>query len=114
MPQALVEDLTVPDLDAIKEHASGFQVTPSALTMRARRLGVVTREAAETYLIQLAEEFAQRPKTRGGRSTPVNGVRRYSGAELSRRMFTHSTLVESVLATFVGSCVLDEAQAEST
>jgi hypothetical protein len=88
MPTAEVVALDVSTLDAVKACAAVYKVTPSAFTMRARRLQLVDRDTAADYLGQLAAAFAQRPKQRAGRATPVNGVRRYAGPEYVRRMFT--------------------------
>jgi hypothetical protein len=88
MPADEVGALKSSTLDSIKAGANTFRVTPSAFTMRVRRLGTISRDAADAFLTELAEEFARRPKSRAGRAKPVNAVRRYSGPEFSRRMFT--------------------------
>jgi hypothetical protein len=69
-------------LDALKDCADSYRVTPSALAMRVRRLGVISRLLAESYLEALAQEFAARPKPIARAPKSVNAVRRYAGAEV--------------------------------
>ena len=88
MPAAALAGLDVSTLDAVKECASNHRVTPSAFTMRARRLQMISRDTADSYLSQLTAEFAQRPKSQARRAKPINAVRRYSGSEYSRLMFS--------------------------
>jgi hypothetical protein len=52
----------------------------------ARALGMISAERANSYLEELAFEFSQREKTPVRSPKPVNALRRYNGAELSRRM----------------------------
>jgi hypothetical protein len=87
MPSLEVAGLDISTLEAVRDGANTYRVTPSAFTMRARRLQMITRDTADAYLGELAAEFAQLPKSRASRANPVNGVRRYSGSEYSRRMF---------------------------
>jgi hypothetical protein len=56
------------------------------MVMRARRLEIVTRDAADEFLADLRSEFAQRPKPRPNRPKAVNAIRRYNGTEFSKRM----------------------------
>ena len=86
MPASEMRNLDASTLDAVKGCADLHRVTPSAFVMRARRFGMIGRDEADDYLSQLAAEFAQRPKPLARTPRPVNGVRKYSGAEYSRRM----------------------------
>jgi hypothetical protein len=74
-------------LDDMKAAADEWKVTPSAVTVRAMRLGLISGEAARSHLDQLRAEFGKR-STKGGRSPikPENAVRKYNGRELSSRM----------------------------
>ncbi len=86
MPAAEVRHLDASTLDAVKVGADTYRVTPSAFVMRARRLDMISREGADNYLGQLAEEFAQREKQPARSPKPVNAIRKYNGVEYSRRM----------------------------
>jgi hypothetical protein len=66
--------------------ADEFKVTPSAVIVRALRLGLVDDDTAGAHLGELRAEFAQLPKQPRSKSKPVNAVRKYNGRELSRRM----------------------------
>lgn len=87
MPARQVAQLSVPDRDAVDQHAERFKVTPSAFVMRALRLKLLLESEAEALLDDLRREFGGRPKSHGPRRPrPENAVRRYSGAEYVRRM----------------------------
>ncbi len=86
MPTAAVQGLALGTLDDIKVAADAFRVTPSAMVMRGRRLGSITRETADGHLAALEAEFRMRPKRTIRQPKPVNAVRRYNGVEFSRRM----------------------------
>ena len=86
MPASEFGDLTFDDLDAVRETAEVFRVTPSAVAMRARRLGILGRERFELHMDALQAEYRQRPKQRLSSPRPVNALRNYNGVECSRRM----------------------------
>lgn len=86
MPAADAPFMEVSTLDAVKASADVFKVTPSAMVMRARRLGLVNRSQSADYLDELAEEYRNRPKRQSRTPKLLNALRRYNGAEFSRRM----------------------------
>lgn len=87
MPAARMGELGPTSLEDMKIAADEFKVTPSAVTVRAMRLGRIDGETARSHLEQLREEFGQRPKSKGmSPIKPENAVRKYAGRELSRRM----------------------------
>lgn len=87
MPAARMRALSPVSLDDMKSAADEFKVTPSAVTVRSMRLGQINGETAQGYLEQLRQEYAQRPKNEPrSKIRPENGVRKYAGRELSRRM----------------------------
>ena len=86
MPEAELRSIGVSDLDAIKEAADLYKVTPSALAVRARRLELLPRELFVEYMDQLSGEYANRVETPKRNALPVNALRKYNGAECSRRM----------------------------
>ena len=86
MPAAELRRLDAATLDAVKACADTYRVTPSAFVMRARHLGMISRDGADDYLGQLADEFGQRRELMIRRPKPVNSIRKYNGAEYSRRM----------------------------
>lgn len=87
MPAADLQRITFEDLDAVKAMADVFKVTPSALTVRAMRLGSLTPLTATGYLRELEAEFRARNKrTPTSQPKPVNAIKKYCGRELTRRM----------------------------
>lgn len=86
MPSQLFTDTTPEDVDAIKAIAERFHVTPSAATMRARRLNLISRAEFERYMSILREEYLLRDKPRLSSPLAVNALRKYNGRECSRRM----------------------------
>lgn len=87
MPAARFREIGPSTLSQLKAAAAQFKVTPSAATVRAMRLGIISQEAAESHLEELRIEFGQRPKINGmSQIKPENAVRKYSGRELSSRM----------------------------
>ena len=71
----------------MKAASDVFKVTASAATVRAMRLGLISRDTASLYLQQLRDEFRERPKnTVRSQIHPENAVRKYSGREFSKRM----------------------------
>lgn len=86
MPEEGFMNLTFDDLDAVREAAEAFKVTPSAVAMRARRLGILGRERFERHMDALQAEYRQRPKPRLSSPLPVNALRNYNGVQCSRRL----------------------------
>ncbi|TAM69288.1 MAG: hypothetical protein EPN48_07825 [Microbacteriaceae bacterium] len=87
MPASELLETALDDLDTVKAAADVFRVTPSAMTVRAMRLGILPFETALAYLGELETEFRARPKP-GPRNQPkpVNAIRKYSGRALTTRM----------------------------
>jgi hypothetical protein len=89
MPADQLKAMQLSSLEDIKKASDAFKVTPSAVAVRAMRLGFVGRDVGRAYLAELREEFAGR--TSGGprnQILPENAVRKYGGREFSRRMLT--------------------------
>lgn len=86
MPAAEFRTLSVSDLDEIKAHADAFRVTPSAVIMRAVRLGTLSKETASVHLDQLRRDYVAREKTPRNQPLLVNAVRKYNSREFSSRM----------------------------
>lgn len=87
MPSERLRELAPSSLSGIKRAADEFKVTASAVTVRAMRLGLISRDAGQAHLEELRIEFERLPK--GGPRSPIrpeNAVRKYGGRELSRRM----------------------------
>jgi hypothetical protein len=89
MPQERFRAVRRSSLEDMKKASDEFKVTPSAVTVRAMRLGIISGDVARSYLDELRMEFLSRPKD-GPRSQilPENAVRKYGGRELSRRMLS--------------------------
>ncbi|WP_139346537.1 ImmA/IrrE family metallo-endopeptidase [Sinomonas mesophila] len=86
MPREALRSTSLGSLDEVKAAADVLKVTPSAMAVRAMRLGMITPDLANSHLQQLREEYAQRPKTQARQPSAINAVRKYNGRELSRRM----------------------------
>jgi hypothetical protein len=81
-----IMDWSIDSLEKLRAAAEALRVTPSAMVMRARRLGILTATTANTFLNALHTEFAARSKPTIKQPKTVNAVRRYNGTEFSRRM----------------------------
>lgn len=86
MPAEDVRRFDASSLATLKTAAAEIKVTPSAFVMRAWRVGLLDRDGARDYLDQLADEYAARKKLQARTPLPHNAVRRYAGAEYTRRM----------------------------
>lgn len=86
MPRNEVHAMSLGSLDDVKAAADTFKVTPSAMTVRALRLGMINRKRATSLLQELRDQYAQSSKTKARQPKPINAVRKYNGRELSRRM----------------------------
>ncbi|MCK6065719.1 MULTISPECIES: hypothetical protein [Microbacterium] len=87
MPADQLSVLPLSSLDEVKQASDVFKVTPSAVTVRAMRLGIVSGDIGQAHLAELRREFDGR--TSGGPRSPIlpeNAVKKYGGRELSRRM----------------------------
>jgi hypothetical protein len=87
MPAEEMQKAKLLDLAGINVAADALKVTPSAIVVRAMRLGQLSPETAFLYLDELATEFRARPAS-GPRKQlkPVNAIRKYSGRGLTARM----------------------------
>ncbi len=87
MPANEMQGMAFGDLDDVKAAADVFKVTPSAMAVRAMRLGMISVETALGHLNELEKEFRALPKS-GPRNQPkpVNAIRKYSGRALTARM----------------------------
>jgi hypothetical protein len=86
MPKQELHGASFGSLGDVRAGADVFKVTPSAMAVRAMRLGMITPEVAASHLQELRREYAQRAKTPARQPKAVNAVRKYNGRELSRRM----------------------------
>jgi len=86
MPTNEVKRANIGSLEEIQAAADSFKVTPSAMTVRAMRLGLVSTEVALEYLQTLATEYRNRTKPQPRQPKAVNAVRKYTGRELASRL----------------------------
>lgn len=86
MPAADFKRADLRTLDAVRDASDEFKVTPSAVVMRARRLGLLGKEDADRYLeeLRIAYEKGGDPPRRGPKG--LKALRKYNGVECSRRM----------------------------
>ena len=88
MPEADFSRVDLSDLAAITAASDLFKVTPSAVVMRAQRLRLLSRDEAETHLMDLRDAFDKIPKIPRNRMLPMNALRKFNGRECSRRMLS--------------------------
>ena len=86
MPAADFTNEDVSTASAIRIAADHYKVTPSAIVVRALRLGMMTTEIATAHLRRLEVEFDSRTPNEPRPPKPVNAIRRYNGREFSVRM----------------------------
>lgn len=86
MPKFEMSDMRFPDLDAVREAASLFKVTPSAVAMRARQLRRIERDQFVEFMDDLQDEYSNRPKSVMQSPPPIKALLKYNGSECSRRM----------------------------
>lgn len=87
IPRGQLSQYSLDGLDAVREAAEVFKVTPSAVVVRGQHVGRLSREVADEMLSQLRAEWGRRSKSRKRNAPlPVNAVRKYNGREFSRRM----------------------------
>lgn len=86
MPKQALHGTSFGSLTDVKASADAFKVTPSAMTVRAMRIGMLTPAAASVHLQELRREYTERKKPPARQPKPVNAVRTYNGREFSRRM----------------------------
>lgn len=86
MPAAEFHSVHISNPAAIRTAAEHFKVTPSAVVVRAMRLGMITAEVATAHLRRLEVEFDNRTRNEPRPPKPVNAIRRYNGREFSMRM----------------------------
>lgn len=86
MPRGVLLDMRLTCVDEIKDAADVFKVTPSAVAVRAMRIGMLDWHEAASHLAELAQEFSRRVKPQSRQPRPVNAIRKYNGREFSVRM----------------------------
>lgn len=87
MPASRMRELAPRTLDDIKRAADDFKVTPSAVAVRAMRLGHIDAGTAQEHLRELRVEFGKVVTPTGRKQIrPENAIRKYAGRELARRM----------------------------
>jgi hypothetical protein len=73
-------------LEAVREVSEVFKVTPSAIVMRGRRLGLLGRDDADSYLQELQVAYQNADHHPRNPMLQVNALKKYNGLECSRRM----------------------------
>lgn len=88
MPASEMRAMNFPDLQSVRDAADNLKVTPSAVAMRARRLGRLDRDTFSDFMDELQDEYTNRPKQIMTSALPVNALKKYNGVECSRRMLS--------------------------
>lgn len=86
MPAADFRLIDLDTLDAVRDVAEFFKVTPSAVVMRGRRLGLLGRDEADAYLGELQAAYENVESHPWNKMLAVNALKKYNGIECSRRM----------------------------
>jgi hypothetical protein len=86
MPAEEIRGMTFRDLQSVRDAAEVFRLTPSAVAMRAYRLGRIGRDRFRVYMDSLRTEYDARAKPHARTPLPVNALKKYNGIECSRRM----------------------------
>lgn len=73
-------------LDAVQDLAGVYKVTPSAVVMRGRRLGLLGPDDADAYLSELQAAYENADDHPWNKMLAVNALKKYNGVECSRRM----------------------------
>lgn len=86
MPAADLRGQSLASLDEVKAVADEFKVTPSAVTVRALRVNIISGDIAKAFLDDLAQEYARRTKPKMRSPLVANAIRKYNGRTFSARM----------------------------
>lgn len=86
MPAPELQDIPLNGLHDVKSASELFKVTPSAVAVRAMRLGRLSPLTTTGYLRELEMEFRARTKSNARQPKPVNAIRKYTGRALAARM----------------------------
>jgi len=86
MPAAEFRGVDMSSLDAVRGASEVFKVTPSAVVMRGRRLGLLGRDDAAAYLQELQAAYQNADDHPWNPMLQVNALKKYNGLECSRRM----------------------------
>jgi len=86
MPAAEIRGMNSKSMADVVALADHYKVTPSAVVMRARRLGLLSMDVANGYLDELKAEFSKAENPRRRSPKAVNALKKYNGVECSRRM----------------------------
>lgn len=86
MPATGFRRLDLSTLDAVRDASEAFKVTPSAVVMRGRRLGLLSRGDADTYFHELQAAYQNADDHAWNPMLQVNALKKYNGLECARRM----------------------------
>ena len=73
-------------LEAVMDTSEVFKVSPSAVVMRGRRLGLLGRDDADAYYQELQTAYKNANDHPWNPMLQVNALKKYNGLECSRRM----------------------------
>lgn len=86
MPATDFRMVDLGSLDAVREASEVFKVTPSAVVMRGRMLGILGRDDADSYFQELQAAYQNADDHPWNTMLQVNALKKYNGLECSRRM----------------------------
>lgn len=88
MPREAFGHHNLRSLDSVRVVADELKVTPSAIVVRATRLGLLDVTLGEQLLNQLREDFNAQSRVPMGQPKIENALHRYNGHEFSSRMLS--------------------------
>lgn len=90
MPRSALENANVDKLDDIKNLAAMFMVTPRALLVRLKRLGVVSPEIFNRFYGELNDEYQNGKATNNHpwNASDTTKARTYNGIEFTKRAYS--------------------------
>ena len=86
MPAAAFRRLDLSTLGSVTDASENYKVTPSAVVMRGRKLGLLGREDAENYFQELQAAYKDANDHPWNPMLQINALKKYNGLECSRRM----------------------------
>lgn len=86
MPSNDFRGADLSSLEAVMDTSEVFKVSPSAVVMRGRRLGLLGRDDADAYYQELQTAYKNANDHPWNPMLQVNALKKYNGLECSRRM----------------------------
>lgn len=87
MPKKEIVNITINDLDDVRNLSDLYSVTPSAMLMRLKRLSIINDKLAEEYHDELENDYISNKKGHGGRRPAAEkGYKKYNSVAYSKNL----------------------------